>query len=574
MAIITMEKLENADKDADSLDDFVSGNGKKKVKTRRGIEYLTAPGVEQTLLDNGLKRGFANKAALEKYKPSIEGSLAQDMETKKVWLWDGAKWNDTGASDKDLAIAHSDAEIAKTNETITNISATTTEKINEIQAVDFYSQEKSKETKTFRQTDSEGNILIAFDDDGFLQQNFKSDFHSEEKLSSFLIVDHHLNIIFANEEDEQFLKDFFRDQNQPSFSVVDSQFNLLIGENKKSDDDDQQDIDFSKLQNNALNPEPLNTTKDLYSDFGVIKRMQDYTDDLYNLPIRTLIGNTASLYTLYDALVNTYASMSSQEIGSDALGNIIKAYTYKPIPFEMGMDSELPFDLKEMIKPKHIVITTGVHGNEKDAMLQMYIFLKEILERKEDIQEASLLSNARITVVPVINPTGTNAHTRFNHNQVNLNRNGEYKWGAFPGEQGSGPLSEKEAQIASALPVTFPDATCFVDFHNFWPNITGNGVGWLGASRQDTVKVIRNVAIEINSDMRRYKLFSDQKLMRVGLNYTGTLSRDWIELYNKRGYLLETPVETAGFNRYKLRQYGLDVVRKTLAAVYKYELTF
>ncbi|OTG79573.1 hypothetical protein B9T31_16930 [Acinetobacter sp. ANC 4558] len=103
MAIITMEKLENADKDADSLDDFVNGNGKKKVKTRRGAEYLTAPGVEQTLLDNGLKRGFANKAALEKYKPSIEGSLAQDMETKKVWRWDGAKWNDEGASELDLA---------------------------------------------------------------------------------------------------------------------------------------------------------------------------------------------------------------------------------------------------------------------------------------------------------------------------------------------------------------------------------------------------------------------------------------------------------------------------------------
>ncbi len=174
MPIVTTQKLIDADKDADSLDDFVSGNGKEKVNTRRGKTYFTAPGVERHLLDHGMKRGFSNIDELKAYRPTIMGSLAQDMETRKVWRWDGAAWNDTGASELDRANEFTIEREIATNEIIREKTKNISEDQNVIldEAVDANLQ-------TYRYTDAGGGLHVV-GLNGSVQENI-SNLHDESK---------------------------------------------------------------------------------------------------------------------------------------------------------------------------------------------------------------------------------------------------------------------------------------------------------------------------------------------------------------------------------------------------------
>ncbi|MDQ8951933.1 CotH kinase family protein [Acinetobacter rudis] len=101
--IVTAQKLKDADKDCDALDQAVNGGDSEYVKTRRGKEYPTMPNAIRQIMENGGFMPFATEAELLVYMPNISPSAAKAMDTKKVWLWDGLRWNNTGDSELDLA---------------------------------------------------------------------------------------------------------------------------------------------------------------------------------------------------------------------------------------------------------------------------------------------------------------------------------------------------------------------------------------------------------------------------------------------------------------------------------------
>ncbi|AOA58241.1 hypothetical protein [Acinetobacter larvae] len=101
--IVTVQKLQDADKDCDSLDDVISGGEYDTVKTRRGKEYPTMPNAIRQLMENGGFKPFATESELLAYVPAINPSAAKALDTKKIWLWDGTRWNDTGLSELDQA---------------------------------------------------------------------------------------------------------------------------------------------------------------------------------------------------------------------------------------------------------------------------------------------------------------------------------------------------------------------------------------------------------------------------------------------------------------------------------------
>ena len=116
MPIVSVEKLENVDKDADSLELFISGGDKENVKTRKAKEYPTLANAVRQVIETGGFEPFGTEEELLESIPTIAKKAAKALDTKKVWLWDGSKWNDTGLSEYDLAKGYIDNKLRETNE--------------------------------------------------------------------------------------------------------------------------------------------------------------------------------------------------------------------------------------------------------------------------------------------------------------------------------------------------------------------------------------------------------------------------------------------------------------------------
>lgn len=128
MPIVSVQKLENADKDADSLNKFVNGADSESVKTRLNAEYPTLANAVRQIMETGGFEPFATELDLLVSIPTIEKKAAKALDTKKIWYWDGAKWNDTGLSEKDSAIQHTNETIEKVTE---NLLVSTNKIVNE-----------------------------------------------------------------------------------------------------------------------------------------------------------------------------------------------------------------------------------------------------------------------------------------------------------------------------------------------------------------------------------------------------------------------------------------------------------
>lgn len=87
-----------------------------------------------------------------------------------------------------------------------------------------------------------------------------------------------------------------------------------------------------------------------------------------------------------------------------------------------------------------VLIIGAIHGNEDDGMAVV-----------DKLAAMPVPSGLDLWLVDTMNPDGVVAQTRFNANQVDLNRNFPYGWGVIgvPGDSqysGTGPASEPETQ--------------------------------------------------------------------------------------------------------------------------------
>lgn len=75
-----------------------------------------------------------------------------------------------------------------------------------------------------------------------------------------------------------------------------------------------------------------------------------------------------------------------------------------------------------------VVITAGLHGNEKMGVWALLFFLRTLVDEEATLPALDdLRANTRLVVVPVVNPTGFTDGTRQNRNGVDLNRNFDYR---------------------------------------------------------------------------------------------------------------------------------------------------
>lgn len=106
--IVTKQQLIEAGKNADSWEKYWSGNEDEDVITRLNKEYPTHAKALKILMENGGLQPFETEAQLLATVPVVNPTAAKALDTKKVWLWKGGEWIDTGLSEKDQAITYAD----------------------------------------------------------------------------------------------------------------------------------------------------------------------------------------------------------------------------------------------------------------------------------------------------------------------------------------------------------------------------------------------------------------------------------------------------------------------------------
>ncbi|EML4808922.1 SGNH/GDSL hydrolase family protein [Acinetobacter baumannii] len=101
--IVTREQLENASKDANSLELFISGTVDEDVLTRLGQQYPTLAKLIRILMETGGWKAYQTEAALLATTPTVNPSVGYAFDTKKLYLWNGTAWIDEGLSQLDQA---------------------------------------------------------------------------------------------------------------------------------------------------------------------------------------------------------------------------------------------------------------------------------------------------------------------------------------------------------------------------------------------------------------------------------------------------------------------------------------
>ena len=189
-------------------------------------------------------------------------------------------------------------------------------------------------------------------------------------------------------------------------------------------------------------------------------------DGIYDMPsvaaqLDMATWQASAIYTLYDALVTAHPNyISKVSMGNDASGNAIYRYNFVPAQIT-GAPGKVP----------KVILTAGVHGDEKLGVYSLYQTMKAICDGwASNAYLDTLRWNFIFYVVPVVSVSAYNLNTRYNAQSVNVNRNFYTGWDAGEDHPGSGPQSTKEAQFVDKLILENRDAVLFCSYHHFDSN--------------------------------------------------------------------------------------------------------
>jgi predicted deacylase len=176
-------------------------------------------------------------------------------------------------------------------------------------------------------------------------------------------------------------------------------------------------------------------------------------------------------------------------------GNSINVYAVSPVQ-------------PTKVKNQHVrfLIQGGLHGNELLAS-DFVAWLAKRFANGESILNTLNKGNISIDFVPYANPDGTIQYTRYNSNQINLNRNFDVLWGMTRENPGSSPFSENESRAIRDLVIS-RDYTAAVDVHGFvnWivlPTSPNEGLKGLPKTTQEQRKKYELWESAVKAETRR-----------------------------------------------------------------------
>ncbi|MFZ5482533.1 MAG: DUF2817 domain-containing protein [Myxococcota bacterium] len=137
--------------------------------------------------------------------------------------------------------------------------------------------------------------------------------------------------------------------------------------------------------------------------------------------------------------------------------------------------------------PRAVRVIGGHHGDEGSAIVVTMAVARALSERGAP-------EGVEVWVVPVLNPDGTRAETRFNAADVDLNRNYSLAWDPDEPGAGEGPFSEPETRAMRAL-ARARDFAGGVSLHSGATNI-GWVWNWTTTERVVEEALLEDVAVD------------------------------------------------------------------------------
>lgn len=229
------------------------------------------------------------------------------------------------------------------------------------------------------------------------------------------------------------------------------------------------------------------------------------------LPEQATFLSTAThldVYAKYDALQAAHPDYITRTlIGQDESGANVYQYDFK----QTDTDAAGADPTTGLAK---VIAVSGVHGNEKAGVMNLYETLREICENWGDDERLETLRwNVHFIVVPVVVPWGFDNSRRQNMNGVDVNRNFSAGWVAngspwdtdYPGTE---PLSEVEARNIDAVLDEHSDAVLFTSFHNI--SASSSNFIWASCGSVESVQLARAIiSRQARIWRKRYSWFPD-----------------------------------------------------------------
>ena len=136
------------------------------------------------------------------------------------------------------------------------------------------------------------------------------------------------------------------------------------------------------------------------------------------MPTKDIPSTASGVYALYDALVTAGYATRTNLATVESLP--IYRYDFTGMDGYVYGDNNEPHPGSDRLYNKYqILFSSGIHGDEKGAVIYLYEWVKKMCT---DPHYARYLSLFDFYVVPVVNPTGYNANTRNNYQDININR--------------------------------------------------------------------------------------------------------------------------------------------------------
>lgn len=295
---------------------------------------------------------------------------------------------------------------------------------------------------------------------------------------------------------------------RPLSSPYTSQSNSMIAINvRKPDSSVMTNSDASEVSQlfNGIGHSKEEDNKEVISKFSLVGDLNSYeSHDLDYLSNPNNI-KPQEVNDLFIALANAHKDLVSyRQIGKDNFSNNLYAFEIKPHTMLKSPSwNTIPTESTgEPLNIPKIIITSGIHGREKNANYAVYYFMKHLLENKDNSTLNTLLSNVHFVIIPMICPSGFEAVTYNNKADVNLNRD-------FPPH---GNATQPETKAVKAVLDQHEDADYHIDFHNHTAHDTVIG----------------------------YSLTDDKSMARVTTNAYKLIGRQWqikhSELPQNRAY--------------------------------------
>lgn len=584
--IVTVQQLIDANGNCQSWEKYWDGKADEDVQTIRGKHYPTHAKAQKLMLDNGGYRGFKDKEAILAYMPEIPNIVVKDLETFKLWQWDGTQWHDTGLSELDQA------KLFVPTVAVTNKGVATGLSVNNVRdigtwyisnALDLPLDFPSTIKNVIVKNEKFGAHTLQFVWDRFNLTNFwfrinfldwskqitnNDILNSENNVKNFIPTvavtsrgtidalavtsNHTLGAYYGTNATELPL-DFT--SSQKAVLLRNEKFGAhtvkFLQDRYRPEHIWYQlnNTGFVKLLTKPTRNSFLSYTQfdDKYKEFNVVKltkQLSDVDQDIQDMSTKDVLAAMdnplETLIYLYDDLVLNFPEyVSKKSLGKDVTGLDVYEYVFSPV--FVGKNVSSPPEYNKF--PKCLILC-GHHGFEMSSALAVALFMRQMCNNftSEEIY-LKAKTHLEFRVIPTANPWGTQHNQRRNSNNVDLNRNFPTEWDkADAGARGPSPLSELENQYILAWIEENADAEVLINVHDHGdPALAWGATEGFKWTHYMLFNAFKDLGFWYFNNFEKPESQKDQVLSWLGITVSGGLDKHCAQVLNFPTILYESP---------------------------------